>query len=116
MRPGRSLLWGLVSLLVFCTSAEAARLPTLAPGQSVTLEWVGDIAMSTELGLPPGGVQNALAPVSRQLHDADITFGNLEGTLSTGDTGSKCGRSVTGKDCFAFQAPPSYAHGLRALG
>jgi Bacterial capsule synthesis protein PGA_cap len=116
MRPGRSLLWGVVALLVFSASADATRLPTLPPGHSVTLEWVGDIAMSTELGLPPGGVRDALAPVSKQLHDSDITFGNLEGTLSTGDTDSKCGHSVTGSNCFAFQAPPNYAHGLRALG
>jgi hypothetical protein len=116
MRRGRSLICGVTALLLLCVNADAAKRPSVPPGRSVTLEWVGDIAMSTELGLPPGGVQNALAPVSRQLHDADITFGNLEGTLSTGDTGSKCGRSVTGKDCFAFQAPPSYAHGLRALG
>lgn len=72
--------------------------------------------MSTQLGLPPGGVANALAPVNRLLHWGDITFGNLEGTLSTGTTGSKCGSSVTGSDCFAFQAPPATAFDLRKLG
>jgi Bacterial capsule synthesis protein PGA_cap len=120
MRLGRSLLWPLVPLLLFgastSASATATRLPTVPPGRSVSLEWVGDMAMSSELGLPPGGVQGALAAVSKPLHNADITFGNLEGTLSTGDSGSKCGSSVTGNNCFAFQAPPSYAHGLRALG
>jgi poly-gamma-glutamate capsule biosynthesis protein CapA/YwtB (metallophosphatase superfamily) len=116
MRPGRLLIWGVAALLAFCANASASRLPSVPAGKSVTLEWVGDIAMSTELGLPPGGVQNALAPVAPLLHGADITFGNLEGTLSAGDSGSKCGSSVTGNNCFAFQAPPSYAHGLRALG
>ena len=85
-------------------------------GGSVTLQWVGDMAMSTELGLPPGGVETALRPVAKQLHDADITFGNLEGTFSVGRSGSKCGASVTGTDCYAFQAPPSYALQLRGLG
>jgi spore germination protein len=79
----------------------------------VTLEWVGDMAMSTQLGLPPGGVANALAPVSKDLHGADVTLGNLEGTLSVGGT-SKC--ATLGGECFAFQAPPSTAFGLRQLG
>lgn len=82
----------------------------------VTLEWVGDMAMSTQLGLPPGGVDAALAPVSAALHDADLTLGNLEGTLSTGGA-SKCGTGGSaGGTCFAFQAPPSTAFGLRRLG
>lgn len=80
----------------------------------LTLEWVGDIALSTQRGLPPGGVARALAPVRGLLHNADITVGNLEGTLSTGG-GSKCG-GIGGGTCFAFQAPPSTASALGALG
>ncbi len=91
-------------------------MPQIPVGGSVTLQWVGDMAMSTELGLPPGGVETALRPVAKQLRDADISFGNLEGTLSVGSSGSKCGASVTGTDCYAFQAPPGYAMQLRGLG
>jgi poly-gamma-glutamate capsule biosynthesis protein CapA/YwtB (metallophosphatase superfamily) len=81
----------------------------------VTLQWVGDIALSTQRGLPPGGLARALEPVSPQLHDAQLTLGNLEGTLSTGGT-SKCGPgSIGGGTCFAFQAPPSTAQQLRRL-
>jgi hypothetical protein len=82
--------------------------------RSVTLEWVGDIALSTELGLPPGGVAQALAPVRGLLRNADVTLGNLEGTLSVGGA-SKCG-GASGGECFAFQAPPSTAFALRGLG
>jgi poly-gamma-glutamate capsule biosynthesis protein CapA/YwtB (metallophosphatase superfamily) len=82
--------------------------------RSITLEWVGDIAMSSQLGLPPGGVYNALAPVRPLLRKADITLGNLEGTLSVGGV-SKCA-TLRSSQCFAFQAPPSTAFGLRALG
>jgi poly-gamma-glutamate capsule biosynthesis protein CapA/YwtB (metallophosphatase superfamily) len=82
--------------------------------RSITLEWVGDMAMSTQRGLPPGGVAAALAPVAHLLRHADVTLGNLEGTLSVGGA-SKC--AVLGNaDCYAFQAPPSTAAGLRALG
>lgn len=48
------------------------------------------------------------------LHHADITLGNLEGTLSTGGA-SKCG-GIGGGTCFAFQAPPAVAGELRAAG
>jgi poly-gamma-glutamate capsule biosynthesis protein CapA/YwtB (metallophosphatase superfamily) len=84
------------------------------PKQPVTLEWVGDMALSTERGLPPAGLARALAPLRKQLRNADITAGNLEGTLSTGGA-SKCGGGDT-STCFAFQAPPSYARQYRSLG
>jgi poly-gamma-glutamate capsule biosynthesis protein CapA/YwtB (metallophosphatase superfamily) len=77
---------------------------------------VGDIALSTERGLPPGGLASALAPVRSTLRAPDLTIGNLEGTLSVGGS-SKCGgSSIGGGDCFAFQAPPSTAGSLRSLG
>jgi Bacterial capsule synthesis protein PGA_cap len=82
--------------------------------QPVTLEWVGDMAMSSTLGLPPGGVYSAAAPMAATLRDADLTLGNLEGTLSVGGA-SKCG-GPSGGNCFAFQAPPSTAFALRRLG
>jgi hypothetical protein len=78
------------------------------------LQWVGDIALSTQRGLPPGGLVRALAPVSALLHAADLTTGNLEGTLSVGGS-SKCGGPGGGR-CFAFQAPPATAGQLRRLG
>jgi Bacterial capsule synthesis protein PGA_cap len=81
----------------------------------ITLQWVGDMAISSTLGLPPGGVYNAVAPLAPTLRDADITLGNLEGTLSVGGA-SKCGGSSEGGTCFAFQAPPSTAFALRRLG
>jgi hypothetical protein len=83
------------------------------PG-TVTLQWVGDIAMSTERGLPPGGLEQALAPVRGLLRGADVTLGNLEGTLSVGGI-SKCA-TLGGDACFAFQAPPASAFALRAVG
>lgn len=80
----------------------------------VTLEWVGDMAMSSTLGLPPGGVYHAVSPMAPTLRGADLTIGNLEGTLSVGGA-SKCG-GASGGNCFAFQAPPSTAFALRRLG
>ena len=83
--------------------------------RSVTLNWVGDIALSTERGLPPDGVATSLAPVASALRSGDGTIGNLEGTLSEGG-GSKCGSADGGGMCFAFQAPPTVAGELRSVG
>jgi Bacterial capsule synthesis protein PGA_cap len=92
-----------------CAPARAA-----APAKGTRLEWVGDIALSTERGLPPGGLEHALAPLRGVLRSADLTVGNLEGTLSVGGA-SKCG-GIGGGTCFAFQAPPSTARQLKGLG
>ena len=94
------------------SAAGAGRSRSVAP--SVTLQWVGDIALSTERGLPPGGVAGALAPVRGLLQGGDLTAGNLEGTLSVGGV-SKCA-TIGSAHCFAFQAPPSTAGALRSLG
>jgi hypothetical protein len=104
----------LAAVTVLCLLAAAPASASKRKPPSVTLEWVGDIALSTQRGLPPGGLANALSPVAKQLRAADVTTGNLEGTLSTSGP-SKCG-GIGGGECFAFQAPPSTAYSLRALG
>jgi poly-gamma-glutamate capsule biosynthesis protein CapA/YwtB (metallophosphatase superfamily) len=96
-----------------CGVASAKR-PRPRHVKPITLEWVGDIALSAERGLPPGGLTSALAPVRGVLREPDLTLGNLEGTLSVGGA-SKCGGAGSG-NCFAFQAPPSTAGALRSLG
>ncbi len=80
----------------------------------ISLEWVGDIALSSQRGLPPQGVPAALAPVRKLLQDADVTLGNLEGTLSEGGA-SKCAH-IGSSNCFAFQAPPIVAGQLHGVG
>jgi Bacterial capsule synthesis protein PGA_cap len=97
-------------------TALAARKsrPGHQPPAGVTLDWVGDIALSTQRGLPPGGLAQALSPVRGELRSADLTAGNLEGTLSVGGA-SKCG-GIGGGNCFAFQAPASTAGQLHSLG
>jgi hypothetical protein len=105
--------WALVTLAcgVMTVAAPASAAPADPP--EVSLNWVGDIAFSTRQGLPPGGPGSVLADVKRYLGGADITTGNLEGTLGHGGP-SKC--SSGGSDCFAFQAPASYAKALARVG
>jgi hypothetical protein len=78
-----------------------------------TLSWVGDMAFSSQQGLPAGDVPGAIGPLKSYL-EADVITGNLEGTLATGGS-SKCGGG-SGGNCFAFRAPPRYARGLRRMG
>ena len=80
--------------------------------RSVTIAWVGDMVLASRYGTPPDGGRLSMAPVTGPLRRADLTFGNLEETLSAlPDT--KCGSSP---NCFAFQAPPSYARLMTAAG
>jgi poly-gamma-glutamate capsule biosynthesis protein CapA/YwtB (metallophosphatase superfamily) len=90
-----------------------AKKPATTPTTPITISWVGDIVLGSSFGMPPNGGRDSLAGVRRSLKIADLTTGNLEQTLSVGGD-SKCGPSST--DCFAFQAPPSFARLLTAAG
>jgi poly-gamma-glutamate capsule biosynthesis protein CapA/YwtB (metallophosphatase superfamily) len=103
------------TLAGYARAAKPAPEPKPKPASSFTLQWVGDMALSTERGLPPGGFAGAVHATRGYLGNADLTVGNLEGTLSVGGA-SKCGAGVGGGTCFAFQAPPAYAEQLHAAG
>jgi len=85
----------------------------VAPKSPVTIQWVGDTVLASAYGTPPNGGRDSLKAMTPSLHKADITWGNLEETLSRGGT-SKCGGDSS--NCFAFQAPPSYARNLKRAG
>jgi poly-gamma-glutamate capsule biosynthesis protein CapA/YwtB (metallophosphatase superfamily) len=72
---------------------------------------VGDTMLGSTPTLPPSP-DTYFAAVRSELR-GDIVFGNLEGTLTDVDSG-KCAPKA--KNCFAFRAPPAYAHDLRLAG
>lgn len=84
------------------------------PTTPITLQWVGDTVLASSYGTPPNGGRDSLRAVTPSLRKADLTWGNLEETFSTGGS-SKCGGSSSGT-CFAFQAPPSFARNLTRAG
>jgi poly-gamma-glutamate capsule biosynthesis protein CapA/YwtB (metallophosphatase superfamily) len=93
--------------------AAAPTLPKPAPQPgTVTVAAVGDVLMGTKPKLPQDGGASLFEEVAFEL-SADVVFGNLEGTLSTGP-GSRCGEAST--SCRAYQTPPSYARRLREAG
>jgi Bacterial capsule synthesis protein PGA_cap len=102
----------LAALLVLVASVIAAVLAGGSAGaarRSVSIAWVGDIAM---VASSDGGSGFFSSSIRNELR-GNVVIGNLEGTLATGGA-SKCGPSST--DCFAFRAPPSYARLLRQAG
>lgn len=80
-----------------------------ASPRTVSISWVGDIAM---VASSDGGAGFFSSSVRRDLR-ADVSIGNLEGTLTTGGS-SKCG--IGSSNCFSFHAPPSYARLLSQAG
>lgn len=86
---------------------------TTAPARSITIGWVGDVALGSRSGSPPDAGRGLLAAVRRQLRRPDLMIGNLEGVIGTGGT-SKCAHLK--HDCFAFEAPPATAKTLAWAG
>jgi len=101
-----------------------APYPTLAMQDSlralqdtVSIIGVGDIMMGTsypEDKLPPDNGAHLLRDVEPILQDADVTFGNLEGTLlNSGGTPKTC---KDPKVCYVFRTPVKYVSNLTRAG
>lgn len=84
---------------------------------TLTFIGVGDIMMGTNYPsksyLPPND-KNLLKPVEDILKDADVTFGNHEGTLL--DEGGRVKSCKNPKYCYAFRSPEKYAEYLVQAG
>lgn len=64
--------------------------------------------------LAPNDGKTLLSNVASLLSEADITFGNLEGTFGTAGTAEKACPDV--RRCYVFRMPPRYAHYLKDAG
>ena len=84
----------------------SVRLTELVQPDTLSIIGVGDIMMGTnypEDKLPPNDGAHLLQNVESILRDADVTFGNLEGTLlDDGGVPKKC---KDPKVCYAFRTP-----------
>jgi poly-gamma-glutamate capsule biosynthesis protein CapA/YwtB (metallophosphatase superfamily) len=97
-------------------TAQALQAP-VAPS-TYTFVGVGDMMLGTNYPsasyLPPQGGTTMLAHVEDLLKDADVTFGNLEGTiLDEGGTAKRCNNP---KACYVFRSPESYAKHFQKAG
>ncbi len=99
----RSLFFAL-PILFFTLSMQGQNSKT------ISVIGVGDMMLGTNYPsknyLPANGGSDLLADVRKILQDADVTFGNLEGTLFDGaGTPKTCNDS---SHCYVFRSPASY--------
>ena len=84
--------------------------------ETISIIGVGDIMLGTnypsEEYLPPNGGKNLLIAVNDLLASADITFGNLEGTLLDQGVTTK----TNCNNCYAFRMPEYLAQNLVIAG
>ena len=113
----------IISFLIICmlrgTAISAGADSLVQPADTLSVIGVGDIMLGTDypssIYLPPGNdCKPLLAEVSGILRDADVTFGNLEGTFA-GDYGipKPCKDTTM---CFVFRMPEEYVHCLEGAG
>jgi len=80
---------------------------------------VGDLMIGTNFPsdayLPPRDGAEIFSQIKTQLSDANVTFGNLEGVILTGDypTTKKCQNP---KNCYAFKMPDHYVAHFKDAG
>lgn len=90
--------------------------PADASAPAIRIKAVGDVMLGTDYPedwLPPAGV-DLLADVAAILRDADITFGNYEGTLLNGGEPAK--QCKNPKRCYVFRTPPDFVRYLLGAG
>src|SRR5688572_23795012 len=101
----------LLTTIVISSSAQRNLKDTIA------IIGVGDIMLGTSYPkgyLPPDDGKHLLKPVEKVLRNADITFGNHEGTLFDGEGIPKqCSNPAL---CYAFKSPERYAQYLKEAG
>jgi len=100
------------------TSLESFPQINPRPRLVFSLAAVGDMMLGTNYPdpkyLPPGDGSAILMEMEGYLQTADITIGNLEGTLlNEGGTPKRCGNPDA---CYAFRSPESYAQHFSNAG
>lgn len=107
-----------VSLLSGCSSVPPAETPqTLPEPVFIQLAAVGDMMLGTDFPvdhLPADDGANLLAAMHPQLQNADITFGNLEGTLLDG--GEPVKQCKNPQRCYLFRSPERFAQNFEQAG
>jgi hypothetical protein len=95
------------------SASRGSASPASLVSRVITVGWVGDTTPGSKYGMPPDDGRALFGSLRPLLSKPDLMIANLEGTYSTAGP-SKCGNSTT--NCYAFQAPPSYAAALAWSG
>lgn len=109
-------------ILLFLTGSINAQsyapADTISSKDTICFAAVGDLMLGTNYPgpeyLPPDDGASILKPVWRWLSSADVSFGNVEGTIFKGPgTVKKCQDPTK---CYAFRSPEHYAAHLKRAG
>lgn len=91
---------------------------TAQPETVISIIGVGDMMLGTNYPnksyLPPNGGKDLLEDVRDILKNADVTFGNLEGTMFDGEGTAKTCRDMS--KCYVFRSPASYVEHFTDAG
>lgn len=101
----------ILTTFILLSVSALAQTDSIVIPKTISIIGVGDMMLGTNYPstrhLPPNDGKNLLDSVKTILQNADLTFGNLEGTLA-GDKG-KVKRCRNPKLCYAFRSPSHYA-------
>ena len=101
----------IILLLIICTSFG------IAEEKIIRIKAVGDIMLGSyhpDGFLRPDEKGSILTYIRALIKDADITIGNLEGTLCDSGTTDKC--EPDSIDCYVFRMPEIYGEDLKSAG
>jgi hypothetical protein len=89
-----------------------------ATHDTITIAAVGDMMLGTSYpnanNLPADSAKNSFKSVLNELRSADVTFGNLEGTLLEGGHAAAYKKKMAAP--YYFRMPPSYAGVIKDAG
>ena len=112
------LLLTVIIALQYTLISVAQEINTAQTEETVSIIGVGDIMLGTHFPstsyLPPNDGKTILDSVKTYLRDADVTFGNLEGTLV--DEGGEVKKCNNPSICYAFKMPTRYVNYLTDAG
>jgi hypothetical protein len=96
-----------------------AATPVAPPPDSITIAAVGDMMLGTSYPnnytLPPDSAKNSFSVIADELRNANVTFGNLEGSLLDG--GSPAHYKLHQKSkAYLFRMPTAYASVFKDAG
>ncbi len=96
-----------------------AKVPVVIQHDTLCIAAVGDIMLGTSYPnnttLPPDSAKKSFINVKNELRSADVTFGNLEGTLLNGGKPAHYKMHLLSK-AYLFRMPESYAGVLKDAG
>jgi hypothetical protein len=92
--------------------------PVIKTHDTITIAAVGDMMLGTSYPnnntLPPDSAKDSFKAVLTELKTADVTFGNLEGTLLDGGHPADYKKKMANP--YYFRMPPTYASVLKDAG